>query len=211
MINIGIVDDHAIVRCGLRKFFSQHVDLRVVGEAGSGRGAIELVHTTPELDVLVMDLSMPGQSGGDTLALLRAKAPDLGILILSGYSEAHYATNLLRQGAGGFLNKECEPAQIVEAIRTIAMGRRYISPAVAELLAEQLDSKLTGPAHEHLSKREWEVFIKLARGEKASGVAAALAVSIKTVSTYRTRLLGKMSLTSNSDLTYYAIKHNLIE
>ena len=211
MINIGIVDDHAIVRCGLRKFLSQHVDLRVVGEAGSGRGAIELVRTTPQLDVLVMDLSMPGQSGSDTLAMLRAKAPDLGVLILSGYPEEHYATNLLRQGAGGYLNKECEPSEIVQAIRTIALGRRYISPAVAEQLAQQLDSKLTGPAHEHLSKREWEVFIKLAKGDKASGVAAALSVSVKTVSTYRTRLLEKMSLASNSDLTYYALKHNLIE
>ena len=211
MINIGIVDDHAIVRCGLRKFLSQHVDLRVIGEAGSGRGAIELVRTTPQLDVLVMDLTMPGQSGSDTLAMLRVKAPDLGILILSGYPEEHYATNLLRQGAGGYLNKECEPSEIVQAIRTIALGRRYISPAVAEQLAQQLDSKLTGPAHEHLSKREWEVFIKLAKGEKASGVAAALSVSVKTVSTYRTRLLEKMSLASNSDLTYYALKHNLIE
>ena len=211
MINIGIVDDHAIVRCGLRKFLSQHVDLRVIGEAGSGRGAIELVRTTPQLDVLVMDLSMPGQSGSDTLAMLRVKAPDLGILILSGYPEEHYATNLLRQGAGGYLNKECEPSEIVQAIRTIALGRRYISPAVAEQLAQQLDSKLTGPAHEHLSKREWEVFIKLAKGEKASGVAAALSVSVKTVSTYRTRLLEKMSLASNSDLTYYALKHKLIE
>ena len=211
MINIGIVDDHAILRCGLRKFLSQHVDLRVIGEAGSGRGAIELVRTTPQLDVLVMDLSMPGQSGSDTLAMLRVKAPDLGILILSGYPEEHYATNLLRQGAGGYLNKECEPSEIVQAIRTIALGRRYISPAVAEQLAQQLDSKLTGSAHEHLSKREWEVFIKLAKGEKASGVAAALSVSVKTVSTYRTRLLEKMSLASNSDLTYYALKHNLIE
>jgi two-component system invasion response regulator UvrY len=211
MINIGIVDDHAIVRSGLRKFFSQHVDLRVLGEAGNGRAAIELVRSIPELNVLVMDLSMPGQSGGDTLALLRTKAPDLGILILSGYPEEHYATNLLRQGAGGYLNKECEPAEIVRAIRTIAVGRRYISPAVAELLAQQLDSKLTGPAHEHLSKREREVFIKLARGEKAGAVAADLSVSIKTVSTYRTRLLEKMHLASNSDLTYYALKNNLID
>jgi two-component system invasion response regulator UvrY len=211
MINIGIVDDHAIVRSGLRTYFSQHVDLRVLGEAGSGRAAIELVRTTPELNVLVMDLSMPGQSGADTLAMLRAKAPDLGVLILSGYAEAHYATQLLRQGAGGYLNKECDPAEIVRAIRTIAVGRHYISPAVAELLAQQLDRKLTGPAHEHLSKREREVFLKLARGEKAVGVADALSISVKTVSTYRTRSLEKLHLVSNSDLTYYAVKHNLIE
>jgi two-component system, NarL family, invasion response regulator UvrY len=211
MINIGIVDDHAIVRSGLREFLSQHVDLRVVGEAANGRGAIDMVHFTPGLNVLVMDLSMPGQSGGDTLALLRAKAPDLGILILSGYPEEHYATNLLRQGAAGYLSKQCDPLEIVQAIRAIAMGRRYISPAVAELLAQQLGNGSTGPVHENLSRREKEVFIKLAKGEKAGDVASALAVSIKTVSTYRTRLLEKMHLASNSDLTYYALKNKLIE
>jgi two-component system, NarL family, invasion response regulator UvrY len=211
MINIGIVDDHAIVRSGLRNFLSDHVDLRVVGEAGSGREAIELVGSTPDLAVLVMDLSMPGQSGMDTLSMLRAKAPELGILILSGYPEEQYATDVLRHGASGYLNKECEPSEIVQAIRTVAAGRRYISRSVAELLGQQLDRKLTGPAHDHLSRREREVFIKLARGENTGAVALALSVSIKTVSTYRTRLLEKMNLSSNSDLTYYALKNNLID
>ena len=108
MIKVGIVDDHAIVRAGLRQFFSEQVDLRVVGEAASGREAIDLVRQE-ELDVLVMDLSMPEQSGMDALGMIRAKAPDLGVLILSGYPEEHYATNLIRQGASGFLNKDCEP------------------------------------------------------------------------------------------------------
>src|SRR5438132_799553 len=143
MIKVGIVDDHAIVRSGLKQFFSEQVDLRVVGEAASGREAIDLVRTT-EMDVLVMDLSMPGQSGIDALGMIRAKAPDVGILILSGYPEEHYAMNLIRQGASGYLNKECEPMEIVNAIRTIALGRRYISPAVAELLAQQLNRKEGG-------------------------------------------------------------------
>ncbi|KAB7627400.1 phosphoenolpyruvate carboxylase [Verminephrobacter sp. Larva24] len=134
MIRIGIVDDHAIVRSGLRQFLSEQVDLRVQGEAANGRQAIDLVRNQ-EIDVLLMDLSMPGQSGLDALAMLRAKAPDMGILILSGYPEEHYAINLIRQGASGYLNKECEPAQIVQAIRTIALGRRYLTPVVAELLA----------------------------------------------------------------------------
>ena len=121
MIKVGIVDDHAIVRSGLKQFFSEQVDLRVVGEAASGREAIDLVRTT-ELDVLVMDLSMPGQSGIDALGMIRAKAPDVGILILSGYPEEHYAMNLIRQGASGYLNKECEPMEIVNAIRTISLG-----------------------------------------------------------------------------------------
>ena len=134
MINIGIVDDHAIVRSGLRQFLSEHVELRIVGEASNGREAIDLVRAH-EIDVLVMDLSMPGQSGLDALAMLRAKAPDMGILILSGYPEEHYAISLIRQGASGYLNKECEPKEIVEAIRTISLGRRYLTPAVADLLA----------------------------------------------------------------------------
>src|SRR6187431_3057353 len=130
MIKIGIVDDHAIVRSGLKQFFSDQVDLRVVGEAGSGREAIDLVRNV-ELDILVMDLSMPGQSGIDALAMIRAKAPDVGILILSGY-----------------LNKECDPMEIVNAIRVISLGKRYITPAVAELLAQQLNRKNDATPHE---------------------------------------------------------------
>ena len=210
MIRIGIVDDHAIVRSGLKQFFSEHVDLRVAGEAASGREAIDLVRTT-ELDVLVMDLSMPGQSGIDALAMIRAKAPDVGILILSGYPEEHYAMNLIRQGASGYLNKECDPSEIVEAIRTIALGKRYITPQVAELLAQQLGRKGDAPPHEQLSEREFQVFLKLAKGETAGHIAESLSLSVKTVSTYRTRLMEKMGLHSNSDLTYYALKNKLID
>ena len=211
MINIGIVDDHAIVRAGLKQFFSEQVDLRVVGEAASGREAIDLLRNTPDLDVLVLDVSMPGQSGIDALAMIRAKAPDVGVLILSGYPEEHYALNLIRQGASGYLNKECDPMQIVDAIRTISLGRRYLSPAVAELLAQQLDRKGGGLPHEQLSEREFQVFLKLAKGETAGDIAKALSLSVKTVSTYRTRLMEKMSLASNSDLTYYALKNKLID
>ncbi|MBK6615531.1 response regulator transcription factor [Ottowia sp.] len=210
MIRIGIVDDHAIVRSGLKQYFSEHVDLRVVGEAASGREAIDLVRTT-EMDVLVMDLSMPGQSGIDALAMIRAKAPDVGVLILSGYPEAHYAMNLIRQGASGYLNKECEPLEIVEAIRTIALGKRYITPSVAQLLAQQLGRKSDAPPHEQLSERKFQVFLKLARGQTAGDIAEALSLSVKTVSTYRTRLMEKMALSSNSDLTYYALKNKLID
>ncbi|MGJ7508445.1 response regulator [Variovorax sp. GT1P44] len=209
MIKIGIVDDHAIVRSGLKDFFSQHVDLRVVGEAASGREAIDLVRSN-EIDVLVMDLSMPGQSGIDAIAMVRAKAPDTGILILSGYPEEHYAMSLIRQGASGYLNKECDPKEIVEAIRTISLGRRYITPAVAELLARQLDRKNDAAPHEQLSEREFQVFLKLATGETAGTIAEHLSLSVKTVSTYRSRLMEKMNLASNSDLTYYALKNQLI-
>jgi two-component system, NarL family, invasion response regulator UvrY len=210
IVKVGIVDDHAIVRAGLKQFLSEMVDLRVVGEAASGREAIDLVRTT-ELDVIIMDLSMPGQSGIDALAMIRAKAPDVGILILSGYPEEQYAVNLIKQGASGYLNKECEPMEIVNAIRTIALGRRYISPSVAELIAQQLDRKDGSAAHDLLSEREFQVFLKLAKGETAGDIANALSLSVKTVSTYRTRLMEKMGLTSNSDLTYYALKNKLID
>jgi len=210
IVKVAIVDDHAIVRAGLKQFLSEMVDLRVVGEAASGREAIDLVRTC-EIDVLIMDLSMPGQSGIDALAMIRAKAPDVGILILSGYPEEQYAVNLIRQGASGYLNKECEPMEIVNAIRTIALGRRYISPSVAELIAQQLNRKEGSAAHDLLSEREFQVFLKLAKGETAGEIANALSLSVKTVSTYRTRLMEKMGLTSNSDLTYYALKNKLID
>ena len=211
MIKVGIVDDHAVVRAGLIQFLEDQVDLQVVGEAANGREAISLIREQP-LDVLVMDLSMPDQSGFDALKIIRAKSPDLGVLILSGYPEEHYAVDMIRQGASGYLNKECDPEEIVTAIRTIAMGKRYISTAVAELLAQQLGkSDDTTLPHEQLSEREFQVFLKLAKGQTASQIAQELSLSIKTVSTYRTRLTEKMNLQTNSDLTYYALKNKLID
>ena len=209
-IKIGIVDDHSIVRSGLRQFFDDESDLQVVGEAASGRAAVELVRTV-EMDVLLMDVSMPGQTGIDAMAMIRAKAPDLAVLILSGYPEEHYAVNLIRQGASGYLNKQCDPSEIVTAIRTVNQGRRYITPAVAELLAQQLNRPDGGQPHEQLSEREFQVFLRLAKGETVGDIAEALSLSVKTVSTYRTRIMEKMSLGSNSDLTYYALKSKLID
>ncbi|HEX6017581.1 MAG TPA: response regulator transcription factor [Burkholderiaceae bacterium] len=211
MIRVGIVDDHAIVRSGLKQFIGDQVDLRVTGEASDGAGALQLARGG-EVDVLVLDLAMPDQSGVDALAAIRARYPDLPVLILSGYPEAHYATTLLRQGASGYLNKECDPDEIASAIRTVARGRRYITPAVAELLAEQASAGGSDrPPHEALSERELQVFLRLARGETVGEMAGALNLSVKTVSTYRARVLEKLQLHSNSDLTYYALKNGLIQ
>lgn len=211
MIRVGVVDDHAIVRTGLSQFLSDQVDMRVVAEGASGKDALEMARAG-ELDVLVLDLSMPDQSGIDALAAIRTRCPDLAILILSGFPEAHYATTLLRQGASGYLNKECDPDEIAKAIRTVAMGRRYITPQVAELLAE---SMLGGggdrPLHETLSERELQVFLRLAQGETVGHIADQMCLSVKTVSTYRSRVLEKLSLGTNSDLTYYALKTGLIQ
>jgi two-component system, NarL family, invasion response regulator UvrY len=191
MIRVAIIDDHAIVRAGLRQFFSEQVDLTVVAEAANGREAVDIVRKG-QVDVMVMDLSMPDQSGVDALAAIKARAPDLPVLILSGFPEEHYATTLLRQGASGYLNK-------------------YITAGVAERLADGLSGGGDKPVHEQLSEREFQVFLRLAKGETIGHMAESMSLSVKTVSTYRTRVMEKMSLASNSDLTYYALKNGLIQ
>jgi len=210
MIRVAIVDDHAIVRAGLKQYFADQVDLKVTGEAANGREALDLVRKG-EVDVLLMDLSMPDQSGVDALAAIKARAPELPVLILSGFPEEHYATTLLRQGAAGYLNKECDPEEIVKAIRTVHRGRKYITPGVAELLADGLSGAGEKPPHEQLSEREFQVFLRLAKGETIGHMADSMSLSVKTVSTYRTRVMEKMNLSSNSDLTYYALKNGLIQ
>ena len=210
MIRIAIIDDHAIVRAGLRQFFSEQVDLTVVAEAANGREAVDIVRKG-QVDVLVMDLSMPDQSGVDALAAIKARAPDLPVLILSGFPEEHYATTLLRQGASGYLNKGCDPDEIVKAIRTVAMGRRYITAQVVEMLADGAAGVGDRPPHEQLSERELQVFLRLAKGETVGQIAEDMFLSVKTVSTYRARTLEKLQLETNSDLTYYALKNGLIQ
>ena len=211
MIRIAIVDDHAVVRAGLRQYFGEQPDFEVVAEASSGREAVDIVRRG-DVDVILLDISMPEQSGVDALAAIKARAPDLPVLILSGFAEEHYATTLLRQGASGYLSKDCDPEEIVKAIRTVHRGRKYITAGVAERLAEGLGSAVSDqPAHEQLSERELQVFLRLAKGETIGHMAESMSLSVKTVSTYRTRVMEKMQLASNSDLTYYALKNGLIQ
>lgn len=210
MIRIAIVDDHAMIRAGLRQFFSDQVDFQVVAEACNGREALDIVRKG-DVDVVVMDISMPDQSGVDALVAIKARAPELPVLILSGFPEEHYATTLLRQGASGYLNKDCDPDEIVKAIRTVCRGRKYITAGVAERLAEGLSGGGDSPLHEQLSERELQVFLRLAKGEAVGHMAISMSLSVKTISTYRTRVMEKMKLESNSDLTYYALKKGLIQ
>lgn len=210
MIRIAIVDDHALVRAGLRQFFADEVDLRVTAEAASGREALDIVRKG-DVDVVLLDIGMPDVSGVDALAATRARAPELPVLILSGYAEAHYATTLLRLGASGYLNKDCDPEDIVRAVRTVARGRKFITPAVAEQLADSLGGAGERPLHEQLSERELQVFLRLAQGQTIGHLADSLCLSVKTVSTYRGRVMEKMHLASHSDLTYYALKNGLIQ
>lgn len=209
-VRVGIADDHPITRAALRCFLEEQDGIRVVAEAASGREAIDLVRTQA-LDVLLLDLDMPGQSGIDALTMIRAKAEHVGVLILSGYPEHQYAVPLIRNGASGYLNKACEPSEIVLAIRRVAQGGRYITAAVAELLASQIITPSPGGLHDQLSARELQVVLKLAQGCSAGEVAAELSLSAKTVSTYRARLMRKLEARSNSDLTYYALKHHLLD
>jgi DNA-binding NarL/FixJ family response regulator len=210
MIRIAIVDDHPMVRAGLRQFLADQADFQIAGEAANGRDALDLVRRGA-LDVVLMDIAMPDHGGVDALAAIQARAPDLPVLILSGFPEAHYATTLLRQGASGYLNKDCDPEDIVKAIRTVCRGRKYITASVAEQLAEGLGRGDDRPPHEHLSERELQVFLRLAAGETIGHLAERLSLSVKTVSTYRSRVMEKMQLASNSDLTYYALKNGLIQ
>ena len=210
VVRVGIADDHPITRTALRCFLDDQDGLRVVAEAASGREAIDLVRAHA-VDVLLLDLDMPGQSGIDALTMIRAKAEHVAVLILSAYPEHQYAVPLIRNGASGYLNKACEPTEIVTAIRRVAQGGRYITSVVAELLATQVITPTPGGLHEQLSARELQVFLKLAQGCSAGQVAAELSLSAKTVSTYRARLMRKLDARSNSDLTYYALKHRLLD
>jgi two-component system, NarL family, invasion response regulator UvrY len=210
MIRICVVDDHAILRRGVAHFLEAEGDLRVVGEADSGFHALELVRSVrPE--VLLLDINLPDQSGIELMPHLLAKDPSLKIVVFSGLAEEQYALTLLRGGAMAYLSKQCDPQDIVSAIRVVVSGRRFLTDRVGDLLAQQLCGKaMDGPLHSQLSERELQVFLRLSKGETVGKIAQMLSLSVKSVSTYRSRTMEKLSLESNSDLTYYALKHQLI-
>ncbi len=210
MIRILIADDHAIVRAGLKQFIADQADMEVTAEASSGSEAIAAVRAR-DFDVVLLDISMPDKNGIDTLKTLKHVKPELPVLMLSAYAEDQYAVNLLRAGAAGYLNKEAASTQLVGAIRTVVHGRKYVSPSLAQILADGVSGDADRPLHAELSQREFQIFCKLAAGAAVSKIADELNLSVKTVSTYRTRILEKMAMKSNADLTYYAIKDGLIE
>jgi DNA-binding NarL/FixJ family response regulator len=210
MIRILIADDHAIVRAGLKQFIADQLDMEVAGEAATGAETIALVRTQ-EFDIILLDISMPDKNGIDTLKAVKHIKPDLPVLILSAHAEEQYAVNLLRAGASGYINKETASTQLVGAVRTAVQGRKYVSPTLAQVLAEGISGKGDEPLHGSLSQREFQIFCKLAGGQAVSQIADELHLSVKTVSTYRTRVLEKMGMKSNADLTYYAVKNGLID
>ncbi|ENO78448.1 response regulator [Thauera sp. 63] len=209
MLRIAIVDDHQIVRAGFREMLADELGFEFPFEAASGEEALQGLRQH-ETDVLLLDLSLPGQSGVDVLRAARQRYDALRILVLSGFPEDRYALAMIRNGADGYLCKDCTREELINAIRAVAQGRRYLSPRTAELLAQELTGGGASAPHEKLSDRELQVFLRLARGESVSDIAAVLNLSVKTVSTYRSRLLEKLDVSSNAELATYALRHGLI-
>lgn len=212
MIRILIADDHAIVRAGLRQFIADQPDMTVAGEAATGSETISLVRAgADDYDVVLLDISMPDKNGIDTLKTLKQLRPELPVLMLSCYAEDKYGVNLLRAGASGYLNKEAASTQLVGAIRTVVMGRKFVTPALTQILLDGVSGEVERPLHGELSRREFQIFYKIASGAAVSKIADELHLSVKTISTYRTRVLEKMGMRCNADLTYYAIKNGLLD
>lgn len=210
MIKILIADDHVLFREGLKQILGRHRELRVIDEAGSGNEAMQkILHSS--CDVVILDISMPGRSGLDILAEIRKVKPDLPVLIVSMHPEDQYAVRVLRAGASGYLTKESAAAELISAIHKVAAGGRYISPSVAERLADAIENDRDEAPHHTLSNREFQVMRMLAAGKTLKEIAEDLILSEKTITTYRARILEKMDLRNNVELSHYAIKHDLLD
>jgi DNA-binding NarL/FixJ family response regulator len=210
MIRILIADDHAIIRHGLKQIVEESGEMRVVAEADSGTDALRKIREIA-CDVVLLDIAMPDMSGIDVLKQIHAERPQLPILILSIYSEDQYAMRLIKAGAAGYMTKESAPSEVVKALRRVAGGKKYISPAVAEILANELVTPEEKLPHQILSDREYQIFLLLASAQTVSEIADTLALSVKTVSTYRSRVLEKMHLHNNAELMRYAIDNHLAQ
>jgi two-component system invasion response regulator UvrY len=210
VIRVLIADDHAIVREGLKQILADTKDIVVAGHAENGNEAVRLVREG-KCDVLLLDISMPDRSGIEVLKQIRKEMPKIAVLMLSMHREDQYAIRSLKAGAAGYLNKQSAPAELVNAIRQVAGGRKYISAALAQELANQISDDHETPLHETLSDREYQTLTMIASGKTVSDIAEELTLSVKTISMYRSRLLQKMKLRHNAELTHYAIKNRLVD
>lgn len=209
MIRLAIVDDHAIVRAGFKEMLSDELGMCIEFEAGTAEEAQAALRNQP-CDVLLLDLSLPDLSGIDLLRTIKQRHDEIQVLIISSFSEERYALSMIRNGASGYLCKDCDRTDLINAIHTVAQGRRYVSRKTAELLASEMAGETSKPAHEQLSERELQVFMRLIKGDTVSTIAEALHLSVKTVSTYRSRILEKLMVSSNAELATYAHQHGLL-
>jgi len=210
MIRVVLVDDHALIRRGLRESLTDTGDIQVVGEAAD-YGELRQLLRDLAFDVLLLDINLPGRSGLDVLHSLAEEATRIRVLVLTMYPEDQYAIRALKAGAMGYLNKSADPEQIIAAIRMLHAGRKYITPAIAEALAERLSVADSEHPHERLSDREFQTLIRLASGQRLSDIAAELRLSPKTVSVYRSRVLEKLGMQSNAELTAYCLRNGLMD
>jgi len=210
LIKILVVDDHAVVRRGLRQILAETTDLHVGGEAGSAAEVMDKVHAE-RWDVIVLDIGLGSRSGLDLIPEIKKARPEARVLVLTMFSEEQYAVRAIRAGAAGFLTKESAPDKLVEAVRKIASGGRFITPQLADALASTVAGDLSQAPHEKLSNREFEILKMIGSGRTVSQIAEELALSVKTVSTHRTRILRKMAMKTNAELTHYAVRNNLVE
>jgi two-component system invasion response regulator UvrY len=210
MIKILVADDHAIVREGLKQIISETPDMVVAAEASSTQEVLNKVWED-NYDVVLLDISMPGRGGLDVLKELKDEKPKLPVLILSIYPEEQYAMRALKAGASGYLTKESAPDELIAAIKKISQGRKYVSASLAEKLAFEMEIGTEKPPHEMLSDREYQVMCMIAEGKTIKEIAGELSLSVKTISTYRSRILEKMRMKNNAELTHYAIKNHLVE
>ncbi|MDR7308905.1 response regulator transcription factor [Rhodoferax saidenbachensis] len=209
MIRVLLCDDHAMVRRGIRDTLADCVDMQVVGESGNYAELKEHLRVTA-CDVLILDINLPGRSGLEVLASLRESQSQVRVLVVSMFSEDQYAIRCLRAGAHGYLNKAGDPVELVEAVRAVARGRKYVTASVSDMLVDQLSTPSSESLHDRLSERELQTLLKIASGKRLSDIAEELMLSPKTVSVYRARLLEKLGLTNNAELTVYAIRNELV-
>ena len=209
MLRILVADDHAIVRKGLKQILAETPDIQVAGEASDGNQALNQVRDGA-YDLVLLDIAMPGVSGLDVLKQLKSEMPDLPVLMLSMYPEEQYAVRTLKAGASGYLTKERAPEELIAAIRKVCAGGKYVTSSLAEKLALYLETDLERPAHELLSDREYQVMVMIASGKTVGEIAYELSLSVKTISTNRSRALNKMGMKTNAEMTYYAIKNGLV-
>ncbi len=209
MIHVVLCDDHAVLRRGIRDTLTEAPDISVTGEAGSYAELRDVLRSAA-CDVLLLDLNLPGRSGLEVLASLKETHPALKVLIVSMYPEDQYALRCLRAGAQGYANKAGDPVELIAAVRTVVQGRKYLTAEVAQMLADSLAQPTAEMPHEALSERELQTLVKIASGRRLSDIAEELMLSPKTVSVYRARVLEKLKLSNNAELTVYAIRNQLV-